>query len=253
MCSAKTFGRTWISLGLLLMSSHSWAQEFSCPKIQAAPGAFGYQPRAKDVRCEGFYHSPVAAEDLELLSLTTGPVSYRLEADEAIRLGVPNLEALKLTQLQVQARAIPTGTYYRMDATVASAKSMNWEIMPVLRPAKLTADAIGVLGWVEQGASKIFVPISASNDNVAAATPMTVVAILRPAMDLERLQWRSRLETSAQPPEWIKVGATQRVLRAGDPVRLELAPANGTRIIEVSAKARGSDHWLLIRFRMFEP
>lgn len=243
-----------VAASLIIPPSLGNSEELSCKGLQSAPGIYGYQARAKDVRCEGFYHSLVAAEDLELLSLTRGPIAYKLDVDESLILAAPDINPLNATRLQVQAKAIPIGTYYRMDAAINSTQSMSWQTATVLRPAKLSAESIGVLSWVEKGLNKIFIPISVSPADSSAPSITDVVAIIRPSIDLDLLQWRSWPEGSSQKSlEWRKVEATHKKFRAGDPVHLNLKPEKKTRIVEISAKAKGSDRWLAVRFAIFEP
>jgi len=126
----KAIATAW----LITLSSHGNGEELSCKGLQSAPGIYGYQVRAKDARCEGFYHSLVAAEDLELVSLTKGPITYKLDVDDSLTLAAPDINALKATRLQVQAKAIPTGTYYRMDTAINSTQSMSWQRRPYSGP-----------------------------------------------------------------------------------------------------------------------
>jgi hypothetical protein len=239
-------------VGLMTVSWYAQAEEFACPKLRASPGAAGYQLRGNDRRCEGFYQSPVGAEDIELLSLTAGPVSYNLDLDQTVKLTVPNIQPLNALVMKVQARAIPIGTYYRMDAVIPSATTMSWQTTDVLRPAKLSADVVGVLGWVEHGPNRVFVPISVSSKG--STEKPTIVAIVRPSIDLDRLQWRTWIESeSQQTAGWRNFTDGSRIIRAGDPVRLELNLATAFSIVEISAKPKGSDQWTLVRYRLFAP
>jgi hypothetical protein len=246
----KAIATAW----LVTLSSLGNCEELSCKGLQSAPGIYGYQVRVKDARCEGFYHSLVAAEDLELLSLTKGPITFKLDVDDSLTLAAPDINPLKATRLQIQAKAIPIGTYYRMDTAINSTQSMSWQTATVLRPAKLSADSIGLLSWVEQGLTKIFVPISVSRGDSSAQNTTDLVAILRPSIDLDLLQWRSWPDGSSQKSlDWTKVAGGKKTFRAGDPVHLNLKPESKTRIVEISAKAKGSDRWLAARFVVFEP
>src|SRR3954465_3033639 len=74
---------------LLISPSSSYSQSTVCASVQPIPGAVGYQSRSGDVRCEGFYQSPVAATALELLSLTLGPIEYQLKDNSFVYVLAP--------------------------------------------------------------------------------------------------------------------------------------------------------------------
>jgi hypothetical protein len=252
MCSTRARMRVAV-VAVLSACSQVSAQERPCPKVQAVLGIAGYQARSGDARCEGFYQSPVAGASLELLSLTAGPVDYRLDQQSTLRIVVPDVARWSSAPVQVQARAVPLGTYYRMDATIPSAGSMNWPKDAVLIPAQLAPDMIGVVGWIEQDAGRIYVPVSVSEGPGPAPSGTLIVAILRAAVDLDDLRWRSLVGGDpARPPEWKRAQRSGRVLRAGQPIYLEFE-SGSERIVEVNAKAINSDTWFPFRLRMYGP
>jgi hypothetical protein len=245
----------WIRLTAfapLLMCLPAWAQDHSCPKLRAVGGSTGYQLRSGDARCEGFYQSPVSGASLELLSLTAGPVDYRLRDQGTLRIVVPDVSPLNSGHVQVQARALPLGTYYRMDAAIPSSGSMSWPMGAVLAPAQLAPDTIGVIGWVERDAGRIHVPVWISDDPGPPPSRMRIVAILRAAVDLDELVWRALESDRERAPEWKKIARSNRVLRAGQPIRLEFEPGR-EQTIEVKAKVVNSDAWFPFRLRMYAP
>jgi hypothetical protein len=250
MCS--TSARIGLPLvAVLLACSLGSAQERPCPKVQAVGGTAGYQPRSGDPRCEGFYQSPVAGASLELLSLTAGPVDYRLHERGVLLIAAPDVSRLKTDRIQVQARALPLGTYYRMDATVRSAQSLNWPMAAVLAPHQLAPDMIGVVAWIEQNAGRIYVPVRVSDSSGSAPQGMRIIAIMRATVDLDDFRWRSLQDgDSGRPPEWKKTQRSGQVLRAGQPIQLEV-DAGRDRTIEVQAKAINSDRWFPLRLRVF--
>jgi hypothetical protein len=243
-----------VAILLLAASIPASAQGTACATIQPVPGVSGYQVRQRDSRCEGFYQSPVAGGGLELFSLTVGSVNYKLEANNTIYVAAPNVGELKSDKLQVRARAIPLGTYYRMDTTIPSSGLMTWPMATVLAPAKLTADTIGIVAWVERDANEIFVPLSVSEQRQPASSGPSLVAILRSAADLDEFQWRSWPDGGAAPPGQLKkLPNKPAVLRAGGPIRLEIETSKGGRRVEIAAKVINSDRWLKLNLRMFEP
>jgi hypothetical protein len=207
-----------------------------------------------DARCEGFYQSPVSAGGLELVSLTAGAVDYKLRSDGTVHITALHARALNSADVRVQARALPLGTYYRMDAPIPASGSMAWPMTAVLAPAKLTADTIGVIAWFRNGTDQVFVPVAVSDRPPPTAGPTSIVAILRSPVDLDELRWRSRRDNSSgKPSEWKKFETGAHALRAGQSIRLELASAQGAGLVEVSAKTAKSDRWLSLQMRVFEP
>jgi hypothetical protein len=238
-------------LVVLLASSQVSAQEGRCATVQAVLGTAGYQPRSGDARCEGFYQSPVSGASLELLSLTAGPVDYRLHERGVLLIAAPDVSRLKSQHVQVLARALPLGIYYRMDATIPSAQSMTWPMAAVLAPAQLTPDTIGVVAWIEQDAGRIYVPVRVSDSSGPAPPGTRIIAIMRATVDLDDFRWRSRQDGNpGHPPEWKKLPRSGQVLRAGQPIRLEL---DAGRIVEINAKAINSDAWFPFRLRIYGP
>jgi hypothetical protein len=248
MFSTATRAALVLSVWLLAATAHSVAQQQpSCRKLQAVQGAYGYQARAKDVRCEGFYESPVAAATLDLVSLTAGPVEYKLDGQDFVRLTAPDVGVLKSGQVNIQAHALPLGTYYRMDAIVPSAGALNWQIGDVLRPHKLTADRIGIFGWIEQTANRIFVPVLMSEQNARAP----IIILLRPTIDLERVRWRTWPDSD--PSQVVQGEPVPQMRRAGELIKLDFDRAKGIKVVEVAAKTANSDRWLVLKFHIFEP
>jgi len=254
MYLTRTLARLTAAASLFAFWSEALGQVRSCSPLQAVAGAAGYQLRSGDSRCEGFYQSPVAGASLELLSLTSGPIEYQIRSDGAVHITAPNVGPLNSAEIQVQARALPLGTYYLMESSVPSAGSMKWPMGPVLAPAKLTPDSIGVTGWVEKDEGRILVPVLVSERPSPTASKRSIIAILRSSIDLDELHWRSWLNTSSgKPPEWKKRGEGARALRAGQPIELELEPGKGVRVVEVVAKVSNSDRWLPLKRQVFEP
>ncbi|SRR6266540_1916628 len=254
MCLSRTLARLVVAASLFALWSEALGQGQPCSRLQATAGAAGYQLRSGDARCEGFYHSPVAGESLELLSLTSGQIDYQVRSDGAVHITVPNVGALNAVEIQVQARALPLGTYYLMESSIPSAGLMKWPMAPVLAPAQLTPDSIGVIGWVHKDEHRILVPVVVSDRPSPMANGKSLTAILRSSIDLDELLWRSwRSSSSEKPTEWKKRADGAGALRAGQPVELELEPGKGVRIVEVVAKVSNSDRWLPLKRQVFEP
>jgi hypothetical protein len=154
------------------------------PGLHPVSDPTGYIPRGS--RCEGVYVSPVSASSLELISLLRGKLHYKLQPKTQLILSSPNIADIASGPVRTRAIARPLRTYYRMDATLPTTRRMSWSIDDVLLPLRLSADSIGVFGWVEKGTEKIYVPLRVAQPG--DSTPAGAVELMvRSAVDIDRL------------------------------------------------------------------
>jgi hypothetical protein len=240
----------------LLIADPVPAAAGACSNVQPTPGVYGYQQRREPDRCEGLYVSPVAGEELEFLSLVLGKVRYNVGSDKTLVVGVPDVGPLQATQVFVEARALPSGTYYRMDTTVESKGSFRWPLATVIEPVELLPDTIGVVGWVSRGPVKVFVPVSVSVDSTSTTSRQSPEMILRSSADIERLQWRSWPEDgSAQPTAWQTVEHDKvRAIHASEPIRVVLSSKSSkVQMVEIAAMKANSNRPIKMQIRAFIP
>jgi hypothetical protein len=230
--------------------------QHKCAPLQPVAGASGYKLRPGDVRCEGFYQSPVSGARVELFSLTSGGLNYDLQSDQVLYVTSPDVGALdvgKTRIVAVQAKALPLEKYYRMDATMPPGGTLAWPMSEVLTPERLTPGVIGVVAWLEREGKPIFVPVAVSPAKPRSITA-SVTAVFRSSVDLNQFQWRTRPEGStAQAPEWTSLGAGSSSLRAGRPLRFSFELPGGLTLLEIAARAINSDNWQTPRFIIFRP
>ena len=240
---------------LLLGTLSASAQGRLCSDLQAVSGAMGYQHRSASERCEGLYQSPVAGERLEFLSFVSGSISYDLMKDKVLVVAVPDVSHLKATEVHIRARALPLGTYYRMDTTVAAAKTIEWPLNAVIAPAGLHADRLGVIGWIEKEGTKIYVPVSVLPKGQSPAPQLAVTALLRSPIDVEKVRWRLWTPgTTEQSPPWQGLaGNAPNTIRAGEPIKLQIAVSSQLLNLEIAAKMANEDQWLKTQLRVFIP
>ena len=231
------------------------AQGQLCSDLQAVPGPMGYQHRSVPARCEGLYQSPVAGESLEFLSFVRGSIRYDLRTDKVLVVAVPDVSQLEANEVRIRARALPLGTYYRLDTNVATAKAFDWPMNAVIAPARLSADSLGVIGWIEKGGTKIYVPVSVLPQGQSPAPQLPVIALLRSPLDIEEVRWRlwATGTTDRSPPWQVLGGETRHTIRAGEPIRLSLDASSPLLNLEIAAKTANSDGWLKILLRVFIP
>jgi hypothetical protein len=211
---------------------------------------FGYRHRPAPDRCEGLYSAPVAGEGLEILSFVTGRPAFDRHTDRSLLITAPDLHALGATRVVVIARALPLRVYYRLDATLPSAGSMQWPVSEVVLPSGLDPEDIGLIGMVQTANENIFVPLRLSTPKplaVPAASHPTV--IFRTPVDLQSFQWRL-YEPGGTVPAWSKYPLD---VRAGDPVALTLdGPVGKIMTLDVAARPVGSNY-IQSRLKIFRP
>lgn len=241
--------------GFLAPEPFAHAQGQPCSDLVAVPGEIGYQYRKAPARCEGVYQSPVMGDSLEILSFVTGSITYDLQLDKILILTAPDVSRITTAQVNVRARALPLGTYYRMDAAVTSAKSIEWPLTSVIVQTGIHSDSIGVLGWIEKDGTRIYVPFSAIPKGKPRGSSGSLAIILRSTLDIEKVQWRLWIEGRAnQTPSWQTLGGvTPNAIRAGDPIRLPVDAPSQRLDLEIAAKIANSDDWLKARLPVFIP
>jgi hypothetical protein len=233
--SSDWFWRTLLLAYLLCAPSIASAQNNPCDRLlQPIPGHTGYVLRSG--RCEGLYISSVSAASLELISLLRGKLRYALQPNVRLLLSAPEVADIAPGPVRVRAIARPLRTYYRMDAVLPTTRQMAWPVDDVLLPLNLSAERIGVFGWLQRGAEKIFIPLRVAQPG--DVTPEGPVELLvRATAAIERLVWR----TFGSLP-W-QEAATQ--VAEGQPVSILLP--EGPRMVvrlEVKAKVANSADWL---------
>lgn len=248
----------WIAISLFLniwSSLPAAAAEVTCGNVQPVPGPTGYKRRNAD-RCEGFYQQQVAGA-FEFLSLVNGAINYDLETDRTLVVSVPGASRLNASQIFLTARALRPGIYYRMDAVVGPAESFKWPLT-VIAPARLPADAIGMVGWINRDLGKYYVPVSVVPESVVASAPRPPTMIFRSSLDVELLRWRSwseGRESGGATADWVAIGGpTPARIRAGQAIRLELgAKTGGPIVVEVAPKYVNVERVQTLQTRVIMP
>src|SRR5687768_5596956 len=79
------------------------------PQLRPLAGHMGYIWRGD--RCEGLYLSPVAADDLELVSLVQGKLHFDLQPKTRLQVSAPPIADLAHGPVRIRAVALPLRTY----------------------------------------------------------------------------------------------------------------------------------------------
>jgi hypothetical protein len=241
-------------LACLLAFRPSSLSAQACTEVQPISGAVGYQARSGSDRCEGLYRSPAAGESIELLALQNGGIAFDLQNDRILIVSVPDVSRFSTSKVAVRVRALPLGLYYRMDAMVESGGTIDWPITAVVVPAQIHADSLGVVGSIESGGNKVFVPVTISRREKPSPSPLhdSATAVFRSTVDVEQVKWRTYSPTSASVPGYQNV-SSQFPVRAGDPIRLSLPLTPSPVNLEIAAKKTNSDQWMKLVLRVLVP
>ena len=223
----------------------------SCPvDLSPTNGILGYRHRPTPDRCEGLYSTPVAGESLELLSFTIGRAFDPLP-DHRLLITVPDVHSLGAQRVAVVARTMFPRVYYRMDAAVESAGSVQWPLGDVLLPSGIDPEKIGLVGTVRAADGNIYyVPLRISTSESALSQDGSPpVVIFRSLVDINSFVWRL-YEANGVAPAWSRYG---RDVRGGEPIAVTLDPPSGKQmILEVSARPVGGD-FIRSNLKVFRP
>jgi hypothetical protein len=252
---ARSYAWVFLCLMFTLLVARPMVQavesEQCDPRLRPLPGHLGYIWRGD--RCEGLYLSPVAANDLELVSLLQGKLHFDLQPKTRLQVSAPPIADIAQGPVHIRAVALPLRTYYRMDASLLPGSQFNWSVDSVLVPNGLSANHLGVFGWINIQPEKIFVPLQVlQHGQPQPQGPVELV--VRSSVDIENLVWRSSVEGEPTfgPPKWLEEVATPLPGGRPVPIYLPTGPRAVLRV-EVAAKARESDQWSLLSIRMIRP
>ena len=248
-CTSKCLCGAVLIFGLII----SPVQAASCdPALAPFPASdLGYTSYGN--RCEGFYVANVSSESLEVVSVLQGTLEFEWKPEVVLRVSAPGL-----TQgtVNVRAIAIPLKTYYRLDGTVSPQQSMRWPIGDVIFPGKLTAQRLGVFGWVGTENDKIFVPVRViQEDSVQSPLPKeNTYLIVRSSVDVDTVL--SRYSTAkgnrcSKFVEWREQNSAP--VHAGWPVTITLPKLSGEKgdlCLEIAAREKDNDEWLKLSIRI---
>ena len=250
--SSKCALQMILVLGLLIATMpRLQAQEDSCDEsLKPDTGKYGYSLRPSDNRCEGLYISQVSGR-LQIVSLFRGELNLHSK-HKTIHVSAPGFKELSTSSIHVRAVAIPLNTYYRMDAVITENDPLIWSLDDVVKPIGLNPNQIGLYGWVENDAGKVFVPLDVfpdgSLDSKGSANQLSTL-VVRSTVDIEKLVWRSSLEHSEQFSEWQRYSGN--TIRAGQPVSLVLPSSGPTAILKLEVAAKPfNDTWKTLPLRV---
>jgi hypothetical protein len=205
------------------------------------------QYKYRQNRCEGFYSSKVSSGTIEVVGVIKGEFHFNLEKNEIVEISSP---FVKKQLIRVRAVGIPIKTYYRMDTEIAPGAVFSLPVGEIIYPQKLSDEKIGVFGWIEQGADKIYVPLAASAKLGKNPNNDKIMLYLRTSTDVENLKWRTANMVDGiclTPGDW---NDTQKSsYRSGQPISISLPEAKAL-CVEVAAKEKNSALWLKRNIRL---
>jgi len=135
------------------------AQECDSGLLRIPIGNKSLQYRERGNRCEGFYAKTMEAR-WEIVGVMLGDFDFVLDEAEIIEVSSPIVTD---QPVHVRAVGIPSKTYYRMDAQLEPEETLFWPVADVLNLKQLSANDIGIFGWIRTESKKVYVPVAASS------------------------------------------------------------------------------------------
>jgi len=230
---------------ILGMTQIGYCQICDSELMPAENPDFQYKKRGN--RCEGFYNSKVSAGGIEVVCLIKGEFHFNLEKNEIVEISSP---FVKKQPVRVRAVGIPIKTYYRMDAEIAPGAVLSLPVGEILYPQKLSDEKIGLFGWIEHGADKIYIPLASTAKLGKNPNNDKIMLYLRTSTDVENLKWRTANMVNgicSTPGDW---NDTQKSFyRSGQPISISLPEAKAL-CVEAAAKEKNSALWLKRNIRL---
>lgn len=147
-------------VALLVLSADGVAAQCRL-QVRPQPGSAGYQQR--DHGCEGMYvglQSSLLAG--QVISLTRGPLGYRLGAGDTLEVHVPTrLDGLE-QEVEIVGRAREANLNWGLDGIAAPGQPMLWHLGEVIDTVSLGPERIGVFGRTRAAGSlghTVYVPV----------------------------------------------------------------------------------------------
>ena len=238
LAKVETLTVCLLSLALLLAPDFALAQAVRCAAATPVAGSTGYQLRTDSARCEGMVTSLVSGNSrgLDLLSLTVGRIAYSPGADE--KLYVRSVDASR--SLRLAGRAIPSGTFYRLDVDLPPGATLGVRLNDVINKVQLLPHQLGLLGSYGGALTPVHVPLRVGTDDKAPlqrATGERFVAVFRTGQQSIGFRWR--LLTAAAPTAPFQpVPNVQGSLSSGSTFPLELSAPAGASIAQLEVQWR---------------
>lgn len=215
---------------LILLPDPTLALECDDPDIRPLQGYAGYQARVGDLRCEGFYESPVRGDALKVISVTIG--NAPAPKTDLLRLFVPGVRSGAIVNLH--AEGLHPRLYYRMTAAITGEQTFSWPLDEVLYTQGIGFESVGVLAMGVVDEMQTLLPVAL--DRNWGPVEVTV----RSFVDLDRLVWRLTPK-DAEPVAWQEV-EMQRVSAGAH--RTFSFRGTGHNLLELRGRRAGTNNWI---------
>lgn len=218
-------------LGLALAATTSYAQECNSDVTPADNPLIGYRFRTN--RCEGTLDISIAAPRMVLVNFTKGRASYALRHSAVIKLKSLTTE---FETVNVRGIPVPLAVPYRMDATLKANDTLQWQTAEVIDEIGLTAQNLGIFGWVGPDATKTYVPVDMMQSNT------DLLLILRASKDLQLVKWRlaKMVQGNTEPFGPYTTVAGQFIAHDPIVIRFNQASVKGSYLLEVLSTSIGA-------------
>ncbi|NEU08450.1 hypothetical protein GZH53_09030 [Flavihumibacter sp. R14] len=193
-------------------------------------------------RCEGAYSARVAAPSIEIAGLTVGPLAYKLESDEVMK-----VKNLMESPISIRSSALSIGTYYRMDASLKSKQTLEWSVNDVLLDLRIPAKYLGIYGWIGTEQEKTYLPVKVVSSNSNAGDGKLYL-VIRPSTKVIRAKYRY-----ASTGQALGEYEDASLLNAKKAISIVL-PENlkGSYNIEIAAMLESGTEWVVKQYKFIK-
>ena len=154
----------------------------------------GYKWRASQDLCEGLYKKPVSAK-LDVVSVLAGKLNYDTHVHDSLEIAVHDPALVEAEVVNIRAISLPLKTYYRMDAQLPKQAAIDWSLTTVVKPERLEHSDIGLFGWTETSAKRLYVPLRVRNGGEGdEAADVSIIVKIRAHQKFASIVWRTSAE-----------------------------------------------------------
>jgi hypothetical protein len=170
---------------LIIIPYLGYAQDkIKDPTVIPLPGETGYGERS-EMLWEGLCYDQ-HSNSMKVLSLTFTEIDYKLTKDNLLYLSTP-VETSSV--VKVRGTSINPGLSYQMDTLIRSGEKIHWKTSEVLYPENITANDLGVVGWIMESGRRIYVPVWLTETSADAETG-DLQLVLRVNESLDQIIYR---------------------------------------------------------------
>ncbi len=234
----------WSLFAAFVLLPAGVAAQCDADKIQkAVGGANGYR-QVHASMCEGFYGRNVSGAVLTFVGLTEPKY---LDTHDLVRIGWPlPPEGLAPEQVVHVLAQSWSGPAFQMDALATGDSGLEWSV-DALRNEGIPLNDVGLLGWLETGEHRLYVPLRVSQETDAEPDTEYVFQVVANARLSSVAVTLAQVESAGQRPTGDLIRnqekGRQRMPSVGQPLEIWIPhaelPSPGVYFMEIFATQEG--------------